>query len=543
MNSANVCAKVGSQRIRPEGIDNMRYPVGIVVFLILSLCGCAQGNQETLSSDNENALRQVLYVQNLYNNSPEDEIVPAIQTVIDSMRSVGRTPYYYAAVNVLIDRLFSEGRFAEADSLAVRMRTEALEDGDSLSIAMSGRVRAQMFYKLSQPTRAMHELLPAGSYISDPYRSGSDFGTATSIREWIWIIARELGDTAAMNSSGIDYARMVERNREINRWTDTTGHYPVTALAFRAQKAFTSGDISTAEALLDSASLQIRPSLPARAYEHLYAVRCDVRAFGHDWTGALADADTLLSTHRDFPWFYLKDLLLKAELLNRSGRHQESADMYSEYVVFHDSLSNKLTDRRLHDLTVLYRTEIDREQKRAEGFRMFALAAVILILLLISIAALLHAAREKKRNRRLVERLKEYDRASKAIHPVEQVDKDDELSAIGALDRYMYDERPYTNPALSRKELAEAAGLSQDALGVLVKNEKGVSVRVYINSFRLEEARKVLGSKSNEGIAELASRLGFGTARTLQRAFKDRYGMSPSQYRDVSREIEDVETQ
>lgn len=521
----------------------MRNLIGIVAFLILSLSGCSHGNEDATLSHREKALRQVLYVQNLYNNNPEGEIAPVMEAVIDSMRSDGRTPYYYAAVNVLIDRLFAEGRYAEADSLAVRMQEEAAEDGDSLSIAMSKRVRAQMFYKLSQPSRAMQELTPAGSYIADPYRSGPDFGTATSIREWIWIIARELGDTAAMNLSGIEYACMVDDNRKINGWTDTTGHYPVTALAFRAQKAFTDGDMQSARTLLDSASLQILPSLPARAYEHLYAVRCDVRAAGQDWDGALADADTLLSTHRDFPWFYLKDMLLKAELLNEAGRHQESADMYSGYVAFHDSLSARITDKRLHDLTVLYRTVIDREQKRAEGFRVFAFAAVILFLLLLSIVALLHAAKEKRRNRRLVERLKEYDRVAESVHPVEPVDNVDELSPIERLDRYMGEQRPYTNPALGRKELAEAIGLSQDALGQFVKNEKSMSVRSYINSFRLEEARKVLGSDSNEGIAELAARLGFGTSRTLQRAFKERYDMSPSQYRDALREIEGVDSQ
>lgn len=521
----------------------MRAPFSVIILLIFFLCGCSQGNDCAGPDHTEKALRQVLYVQDLYNSNPDGEIVPVIQAVVDSMRAGGRTPYYYAAVNVLIDRLFSEGRFAEADSLAVRMQAEAAEDADSLSIAMSKRVRAQMFYKLSQPARALHELMPGGGYIVCPYRSLPDFGTATSIREWIWIIARELGDTAVMNQAGTDYAGMVDDNQRINHWTDSTGHYPVTALAFKAQKAFSDGDIRLSKSLLDSAESKILPSFPARAYEHLYAVRCRARAAEHDWDGAVADADTLLATHRDFPWFYLKDLLLKAEILNMAGCHEESADMYSEYVAFHDSLSNKITDRRLHDLTVLYRTEIDREQRRTEIFRLFALGAVILFLLILSVAAILHAVKEKKRNRRLVERLKEYDRTAVAVRQVEQVDTDEELSQMDRLDRYMYKDRPYTNPALSRKELADAIGISQDALGQLVKNERCVSVRAYINSFRLEEARKILGSDSGEGIAEMAARLGFGTARTLQRAFKERYGMSPSQYRETSREIEDAGNQ
>ncbi len=519
--------------------------LGIVALFCFSffLFSCSSKKKENNSScANERARRQVMYVQSLYNHNPEEDIVPEIQAVVDSMRVEGRNPYYFAAVNVLIDRLFSEGKFAEADSLAVRMKEEAEEDADSLSMAMAKRVRAQMFYKLSQPSKAFDELSPAGLYISNPYSSGSHFGTATSIQEWLWIISRDLGDTTAMNHAGLNYAEMVEENRKINNWTDSTAHYPVTALAFKAEDALSKKENRKAEALLDSAQSMILPSLPSRAYEHFFNVRCKVRAAKADWTGAIADADTLLSTHKNFPWFYLNDLLLKAEILNQAGRHEESAQTYSQYVAFHDSLSDKITVKRLNDLTLLYRTEIDREQKRADRFRWIASGAVVFILLLLLVLALCNAMREKKRNRLLVERLKELDRASEtALQNDIPKEEAKELSPIDRIDRYMFIDRPYTNPALSRKELAEFAGISQEALGQLIKTEKGVSVRTYINSFRLEEARRILGSDSNESISDIAVNLGFGTSRTLQRAFKERYDMSPSQYREAAKEIDNID--
>ncbi|MDE7414220.1 MAG: helix-turn-helix domain-containing protein [Muribaculaceae bacterium] len=511
----------------------------IVLFIsLISISSCSSEKGREGGANKEEQLRQVLRVQSLYNIHPGEDIVPEMMATIDSMRSTGRTPYYYAALNVLIDRLFSEGHFAEADSLAVKMQEEADSDSDSLSIAMAKRVRAQMFYKLSQPEKALQELDAAPDYVSDPYRSGSDFGTATSIQEWLWIISRELGDTTAMNEAGEKFASMVDANEKINRWTDSTFHYPVSALSFRAQAAFSKGDNKSAKEFLDSASSKILPALPARAYEHLYTVRCKVRAAHSDWTGAIADADTLLHTHKDFPWFYLKDLLLKAEILNMAGKHEESAKTYSEYVNFHDSLSNKITDKRLHDLTVLYRSELDHEQKRADRFRIFAFGAVILLLVILLLFAFSYSIREKRRNRLLVERLKELDRAAETAFQLEEDHISDDASIIDRLDRHMYFERPYTDPSLSRKELAEFCGISTDALGLLIKNEKGMSVRNYINSFRLEEARRILGSDSDEGIADMAVRLGFGTSRTLQRAFKERYDMSPSQYRDASHDLE-----
>ncbi|MDE5996803.1 MAG: hypothetical protein K2G77_01175, partial [Muribaculaceae bacterium] len=90
----------------------------------------------------------------------------------------------------------------------------------------------------SQSDRAQAEALSALSYATDPIKSGTHFGTATSLDEWIHIIARANSDTATMIQAGTRYADTVDRNVSENSWTDPTGHYPVTALAFRAENAY-----------------------------------------------------------------------------------------------------------------------------------------------------------------------------------------------------------------------------------------------------------------------------------------------------------------
>lgn len=507
---------------------------GMSLLLILVMISC-DGYKNDKPYDEREAKRQVLQIQSLYNHHPAEEIGPQIQSIIDSMKMAGRSPYYFAANNILIDRSFSEGRFAEADSLAVNMEAEAKENGDSVAIAMVRRVRAQMYYKLFQPELALKELSSCEEYIEDPHSSSSAFGTATSIQEWIWIVSRELGDSTTMNDAGLRYAEMVENHHKIHHWTDSTGHYPVSALAFRAQNAFSKGNIHQANELLDSAFKSIRPSFPARAYEHFYAVRCIVRAYDSQPDDAIADIDTLLSTHKDFPWFYVKDLLLKAEVLNIVGRYEESNDVFLKYIEFHDSLYNSITEKRLQDLSILYRTELDEQHERTDTFRTIALCSVIALLVILLGAAYHNVRREKKYNQLLVRRLMDLDESVKIDDRLEQ--KIEDLSPIDRLDHYMVTSKPYTNPALSRKELADHMEISQVALGELINRERGVSVRTYINTFRLEDARKVLGSGSNEGIGEMAERLGFGTSRTLQRAFKERYDMSPTQYRAAAKKI------
>ena len=513
----------------------------LIIFVLLLSASCDRG---TRPYDQEEAVRRVLTVQKLQNLNPGDPtVVPKIEAIVDSMKDSGKDACYFGAVNVLIDRLFSDGRYAEADSLAVRMQNDAMEVSDSLALAMAKRVRAQILYKLSQSDRALEEALSALPYAPDPLKSGTHFGTATSLDEWIHIIARAKGDTVIMLQAGTRYAETVDRNISKNSWTDPTGHYPVTSLAFQAEKAYLNGHSLKAGHLLDSAITFINKNLPARAYEHFYDVRSRVRATNKDISGALADIDTLLKTHKYFPWFYLRDLQLKAELLNIAGLHEESAHAYSQYITYHDSLSASLTDRRLQDLTLLYRSELVREEKRTNTMRLIGLGTVTLLLLILLGVAYRNTLSERKRNRLLVERLHEYDRANQTnINKIADTSPENgDESLISRLDRYMISDHPYTDPALGRSELADYLGITQDALAQLIRSEHDQTVHAYINSFRAEEARRMLDSDSTETIAEIASRVGFGTARTLQRAFKERFDMTPTQYKEAASAIRNTE--
>ncbi len=508
-----------------------------VCLVILLSSNCDRGKDKY---DYDEALRRVVTVQKLQNFNPGDPaVVPQMSAIIDSMSNDGKDACYFGAVNVLIDRLFSDDRFSEADSLAVRMQQEAIHENDSLSIAMSKRVRAQILYKLSQSTRALEEIISAIPYVTEPLKSNTHFGTATSLQEWTHIIAQDNPDSSLIRKAGKTYADLVKRFSSENSWTDPTAHYPVTSLAFEAENALFDKSIKQAAILLDSASKLINPNLPARAYEHFFNTRANFRMIIGNYDGALADVDTLLQTHRSFPWFYLRDLQLKAEIENEAGLHEESAKTYSKYIAYHDSVSSILTDRRLNDLTLLYRSELNKEERRTHRIRLIGLGSVTLLLLILLAATVKFTLAERKRNRLLVERLHENDLVEQTLFKSISEDNktSNKISDILRLDKHMITDRPYTDPALSRKELAEFLGISQDTLAQMIRNERNCSVHSYINSFRTEEARRILDSDSEISIADIASSLGFGTARTLQRAFKERFDMTPSQYRTASNDI------
>ena len=203
--------------------------VFIVAMVSVALAGAA--------CDTDSARKEmVLRVQSLRNLHPQGKLtVSRITALADSLGAGGHDDYYFAAQNVLVDQLFSENRFAEADAVARRMEEEASDAGNPTARAMSHRVRGQMFYKLSQPSRAMAELDTALSLTPDFRISLNTFSTGASINEWRVIVGTQAGDTATVSDARRRYIRAVDHWRR-KGWDEPSRHFIVTALAFRAQE-------------------------------------------------------------------------------------------------------------------------------------------------------------------------------------------------------------------------------------------------------------------------------------------------------------------
>ncbi len=198
----------------------------------------------------------VLRAQALLNLGARGDVVGELVAIADSLGQTEKDGFYFAALNVLVDRLFSESRFAEAHSAVLRMENEALSAGNPLARAMSRRVRGQMLYKLSQPEKALVEFDSALAVTPDFRTDLNAFSTFASINEWRVIVARALGDTIARNDARTRYAAAVD-SWKARGWRDSTAHFEVTALAFKAPAL----PPREAQVLMDSAARLMRPNI------------------------------------------------------------------------------------------------------------------------------------------------------------------------------------------------------------------------------------------------------------------------------------------
>jgi transcriptional regulator GlxA family with amidase domain len=88
------------------------------------------------------------------------------------------------------------------------------------------------------------------------------------------------------------------------------------------------------------------------------------------------------------------------------------------------------------------------------------------------------------------------------------------------------------NPAvdLSVEALAQRAHMSPRHFARLFRVETGVTPARYVESVRLEAARRVL-EDSGQPVADVALKCGFGTPETMRRSFLRTLGVGPAEYR------------
>lgn len=101
------------------------------------------------------------------------------------------------------------------------------------------------------------------------------------------------------------------------------------------------------------------------------------------------------------------------------------------------------------------------------------------------------------------------------------------------LDRLLIHKKPYLDYDLTLVGLADQLRISRNHLSQVLNQHLKTTFYDYINRFRLKEvaARLVDQTYAELGIIDIASDCGFNTKSTFNKAFKEWYGVSPSEYR------------
>ena len=184
--------------------------------------------------------------------------------------------------------------------------------------------------------------------------------------------------------------------------------------------------------------------------------------------------------------------------------------------------------------------ETDRQRARADNIRLLAVGIFVIALLAIGFAViLLRKNRDiRQKNRVLAQQLTElYDTGAPR-------QTGDGLASGGInemspeeLYRHIRDEvirlQLYTDPGFGRQSIIERFHLTKDqASRVFSQGSEHSSISDFINNCRLDHARRLLISRPDMSISDIATASGFGLRTTFTRNFKARHGLTPSEFRE-----------
>ena len=101
------------------------------------------------------------------------------------------------------------------------------------------------------------------------------------------------------------------------------------------------------------------------------------------------------------------------------------------------------------------------------------------------------------------------------------------LDLVRAAMAYIHD---HATEPLSRRDIAQHIGITEDHLTFCFRQELGTTPIEYLQRYRINQAKRLLKG-SRQTITEIALNVGFSDASYFSRIFRRETGMSPEAFR------------
>ena len=122
------------------------------------------------------------------------------------------------------------------------------------------------------------------------------------------------------------------------------------------------------------------------------------------------------------------------------------------------------------------------------------------------------------------ERLQKYEQS--------RLTEEEKMNYLKKLQQYFINEKPFLKPELTIAEVASDLNLSTKYLSQVINESIGKNFYDYINSYRIEEAKKqLIKDSSRKTVLEVLYESGFNSKSAFNTAFKKHTGYTPSEYR------------
>ena len=483
-------------------------------------------------------------VRQLYcycNYDKPDSILFYLPEALKSLKKNKTWDYYYNAWSVLVERYIYEEKLQTALLEARKMYADAHTANSNYGLGVSsydigsiyqtmGRFR-EAEKSLTESIAALSkeeditQLLSAYNALSETLDGLGEYDKLRAIAgEWKSVLdkyreeALRKGYTQPLNGRYL-YCTLAAAVAEIE-----TANYSKADELLKQAEIYAEGRKAVARFKL----LQVQARYYAATRQYDEAIACNRKNM--EIIAASGDSVSLLTVQTQ-----------QAEFLLKAGRYKEAAELYNEILPHKDRLRTTELANQLDELHTVF--EVDKLTLRSKVITTrFYLSLVIGMLLLLALVLyIIYTRRLRRKNRALYDSILQYrrvqDEAEGSVRaiPEEQLDREGRL--YRQLCKLMQTEEVYKDATLNRDILAERLGTNSVYLADAVrKYADGATVNEFINSYRLRRAASLLIDNPDLNINEVEYRSGFNSRSTFNRCFRACYGMSPSEYKVISKE-------
>ena len=99
-----------------------------------------------------------------------------------------------------------------------------------------------------------------------------------------------------------------------------------------------------------------------------------------------------------------------------------------------------------------------------------------------------------------------------------------------SLDAWLESEKPFLNPDFQLTDLRKVLPLNRSYLSQFINSEYGCSFYQWVNSLRIEEAKRIMTEQPNLKIQDIAEHCGFSSRRVFSQIFTRETGIAPSEW-------------
>lgn len=495
-----------------------------------------------------------MQIQLFVNTNQGDSVIRRAPEIIELARRNKIYKSMFSIQDLLVGQLMISKRFAEALRLTHEQLKEAKQLNNPLGVAIANKNLGMIYRFTGRSAEAWKFYMESLEWL----KKANEKSLIIDLYLDLISVNRECTQLEqALENSNKCLALIEENMQDNNKYSDKsklTAQY-FTCMCFKAIVYLNLKKTEDARKCIATAQKLVNPSWSGIWLYPLWEAQIEYNINTKNYSEALK-FNELYNSYVDPNQLSMHLFLAnkKGIILEGLNQYKQASESYRKAIRIKDTLFNINFAKQLEEIRSLY--EVDKLEMKAEKDRQYFIFLFVGIITLFVICILMgiiifivrrNSKRLEEKNRKLFLQLKEKDALQAEIARLNNSFPREESNTMlplenilfSKLQKWLETEKRFTSLKLTAEEASAALGTNTRYLYDAIRRSAGQTFNDYINTLKLEYARKLLLSKKNNQmtIEGISNEAGFNTRSNFYRLFRLKYGLTPSELRKQDEDI------